>query len=325
MDGDITSSDHQWLCLDFDDVQAPEWLVPSDEESRADAIMWAVERNLPATFHDASFYYRWSSSAGVKPWTKLRLHLFFWLSRGVCDRSLKDYFSGWTAVDCALFKPVQPHFIAAPTFSGAPAPFTGKRDGIVRRTQDVVELPDNVLSLADFDKLHHERTKARELARTARAKKLREQDLVLDGDLIRSKAKTALSAACEKILTQPEGGRHNRVRDQAFAIGTWVGACVLDRDIAYSCLLDAAESVIDDEDCDVLVDSGLEKGALKPKDLTNFAVPARGEPHYPHPNADRGKTLKEQNKCIITFSKKHLHWSREPVIRSRFAPPGSRL
>ena len=51
---------------------------------------------------------------GIKK-EKIRLHLWYWLSRPCSDAEMKGWLQ-WSPVDLALFNPVQPYFTAKPKF-----------------------------------------------------------------------------------------------------------------------------------------------------------------------------------------------------------------
>src|SRR3989442_2673136 len=84
---------------------------------------------LPTEFHQASYHWHLSSSAGITHPSIVSLHLWYWLDRPVPDALLKAWALRWNAkagtklIDPALFNDVQPHYTAAPTFAGLIDPF----------------------------------------------------------------------------------------------------------------------------------------------------------------------------------------------------------
>lgn len=84
----------QWAMLDFDDIKVPEGMDPLS----AEAIEWMIAR-LPAEFHDATYFFQFSASAGilgvdgVPLKSGLNVHLFFWLDRRVPGKQLAAYLS----------------------------------------------------------------------------------------------------------------------------------------------------------------------------------------------------------------------------------------
>ncbi|URF05059.1 DEAD/DEAH box helicase family protein [Cupriavidus campinensis] len=155
----------QWAMLDFDNVRLPEGMDPLSCES----IEWVISK-LPGEFHDATYFYQYSASAGilgadgVPLKTGLNVHLFFWLDRRIQGRQLSAYLSlhcmetgfytlgedkGGNAalvvgVDPApLRSEVQAHYIAAPTIdTGVVCQLAPEnRQGLVRKTSQSVTLP----------------------------------------------------------------------------------------------------------------------------------------------------------------------------------------
>ena len=100
---------------------------------------------LPPEFRDASYHWQLSSSAGVFDNTKVSLHLWFWLAKPVPDTALKAWAkrvndsAGRTLIDASLFQHVQPHYTAAPIFTGMPDPFP-IRSGLTKKQSDSVDL-----------------------------------------------------------------------------------------------------------------------------------------------------------------------------------------
>src|SRR4051812_28907271 len=111
----------------------------------AEALAYAV-RQLPPEFHDASFFYQWSSSAGLKG-AVIKVHLFFWLDRPVPDHELREWAEAWNRehspvgklIDPALFDPIQAHYIARPRFVGRADPLP-VRSGLVQKDRDEVAI-----------------------------------------------------------------------------------------------------------------------------------------------------------------------------------------
>lgn len=106
---------HHWLCLDFDEQEAPPGMSPTDPSAAA----WLVRERLPAPFRDAAFILQWSSTAGTaKAGRKIKCHLWFWLETKRTSAELR----GWAesvGADAALFQQIQVHYTAAPVFVGA--------------------------------------------------------------------------------------------------------------------------------------------------------------------------------------------------------------
>ena len=125
----------QWCLIDIDDLPLPEHL--SDYQTNKIEIVDFAVSHLPKQFHNVQCWYQFSSSMGIKK-DKIRLHLWYWLSRPCSDAEMK----GWlqeSPVDLALFNPVQMHFTANPVFlDGATDPFPD-RSGMYQPS-DLVEV-----------------------------------------------------------------------------------------------------------------------------------------------------------------------------------------
>lgn len=153
-----------WAMLDFDASQLPEGMDPASIE----AIEFVIAK-LPEPFHSASYFYQFSSSTGIlrpdgTPLKRgLNVHLFFWFSRSITGVELTTYLQKHCietefldrtfdkggspiiryGVDFAVFRTVQPHYIAAPIIKdGVVCTLpSGKRQGLIEKPRDSVELP----------------------------------------------------------------------------------------------------------------------------------------------------------------------------------------
>jgi hypothetical protein len=100
---------------------------------------------LPSEFHDVSYHWQLSSSAGVFDASKVSAHFWFWLFQPVPDTALKIWarhvntVAGVKLIDHLLFQHVQPHYVAAPLFNGMADPFP-VRSGLVTKSSDRVDL-----------------------------------------------------------------------------------------------------------------------------------------------------------------------------------------
>jgi hypothetical protein len=117
-------------------------------------------QRLPTEFHDVSYCYQFSSSAGVSGvkwsgdpnaevktyagWAKISAHVFFWLKDKTqnIDQWAKNLNAqrGFTVIDPAPLRTVQPNFTARPIFIGIADPLGDDRLGIVRKESDEVDL-----------------------------------------------------------------------------------------------------------------------------------------------------------------------------------------
>lgn len=120
-----------WVCMDFDKVPCPAGIDPV--AAPQDALLF-LSYLLPEGFHDVSFWWQWSSSAGLDGWKTLSAHLWFWLDRPATDDELQAWAADHpsTPIDRRLFNCVQPHFTASPIISTGVTDPCPKRHGVVR-------------------------------------------------------------------------------------------------------------------------------------------------------------------------------------------------
>lgn len=125
-----------WVMLDFDNIDG------SDARTIDDRLI-ALGNHLPREFRDATFFYQWSASAGVKGWDEIKAHLWFWLDTSATSAFLKEKASaeGWLC-DKAVLNPAQIHYTAAPIFDVPERdPLIGQdRCGIVKGSRLAVTL-----------------------------------------------------------------------------------------------------------------------------------------------------------------------------------------
>jgi len=123
--------------IDVDGVKAPDG-VTMDQWSEY------VTTQLPKAFHNASYYYQFSSSAGIKP--GIRLHLWFMSAMPFDNSEFKRWYSHLPdeqqlLIDDAVFRPVQVNYIQPPVFDGIEDPLVGKeRSGLVPKKDQTVSL-----------------------------------------------------------------------------------------------------------------------------------------------------------------------------------------
>ena len=131
-----------WVLIDFDKIVIPKRL---SLKKSPDAVREYLVKLLPAEFHDATFHWSLSSSAGMGDSTKVSMHMWFWLLSPTPDSVLKAWAkdvnqrAGFKLVDPVLFQHVQAHYTAAPIFEGLPDPFP-VRSGFVVKGQPSVAL-----------------------------------------------------------------------------------------------------------------------------------------------------------------------------------------
>lgn len=160
-----------WVMIDFDNLPVPEGMNPNSKES----IEYYIHK-LPNEFHGVSYFYQFSSSAGIQnsdgtPLKKgLNVHLFFWFKSPIHGKQLSAYFESHcyenqfyekafdrhgqpvikTGVDLSVIRSsVQPHYIGLPNIlKGVICTLPPEdRQGLVKKKSDEVELPELADSL----------------------------------------------------------------------------------------------------------------------------------------------------------------------------------
>lgn len=271
---DFERADRRWLAIDLDSAPAPAWLEPEDPDSLQAAVRHAVLSHLPEPFHGARCFYRWSASAGVKPWSELRLQLWYWLARPACDPSLREWMRAtdagaprWPYIDASLYQPVQPHYVATPLFAGADDPLGEHRAGMLRG-REAVELPGEVVDLAAWQRGEAE-------AAASRRQQAAAHTPTTPPDTS-SFAAGALRAAVARIRNAQEGGRHAAVFASAAWLGGHVAAGLLDESVARAELEAAAMAVLPEDrhaEARRTVAEGLTRGAHDPTDTRTIRQP----------------------------------------------------
>ncbi|RVK29528.1 hypothetical protein [Sinorhizobium meliloti] len=129
----------RWVCIDVDDVTAPGFDIRKDP---AAAVAWLIETHFPPEFQNTRIIWQLSSSAGLKDPERVKVHLWCWLSRPLGFEELKAWrMQGDFPADKAMFNDVQIHYIANPSFEGAPDPCS-QRWGILEGEHDEIQVPE---------------------------------------------------------------------------------------------------------------------------------------------------------------------------------------
>lgn len=278
----------RWCAFDFDAFKTG--LLrhdPSREEllevgRRARAM-------LPEGFHNAASVMRLSASAGVEGWAEASFHLWFWLSRPVCDKSLQEWAKS-AGMDASFYTPVQHHYTASPVFEGMEDPVPERillLDGTPEATP-----PEDWLDLASW--CEREQRKADELLSK------RPNPIDLDNpnteDRKRRWCLRALENACAEIQESGRGSRHNTAFTAAIAIGGLVATGSLDRTTAEDALIKAIQSVVPQDRHAkeaAAVREGIELGMGRPRDISHVGSRAPTPPPAApmSPGSDLAKTL----------------------------------
>ena len=129
------------IMLDFDDVDNQSGQKPSEDD-----IEQLVVSRLPVEFHDVTFFYQFSSSAGVRGWDPFKVHLFYWTEKPLPDVELRRWAQDWNDrlgrkwLDDRVFLSSQINYIANPIFTGMADPLGSERWGFIQKTIDTVDL-----------------------------------------------------------------------------------------------------------------------------------------------------------------------------------------
>jgi hypothetical protein len=124
----------RWVVIDFDKVPGPYRFDPRDGELAA----IYCRTLLPPPWHQASYWWGLSSSAGFKP--GVRIKLAFWLDRPMLGAELERHLTG-CPVDPATHRPVQAIYVAQPILVDVADPIR-VRSGIIEDVRNDVQLPE---------------------------------------------------------------------------------------------------------------------------------------------------------------------------------------
>jgi hypothetical protein len=128
-------------------------LCPASVDPRGDpegAVEYVIGL-LPPELYDATCWWQMSSSQSVFDDVTLSVHLWFWSERALASDELKRWgtevnrLAGYKLIDTSLYNAVQPHYIAAPIFTGLPDPLprrTGLRQGLDDDVSLLIPPPD---------------------------------------------------------------------------------------------------------------------------------------------------------------------------------------
>ena len=136
---------NSWVMLDFDDVEVPPAVGDLNTEA---ALEWTIQHRLPPEFHNASFVFQFSNSAGLiqpdgTPYkTGISVHLYFVFSSPLTNEQLKTWLAD-TPVDKSLFNAVQIHFTANPNLKKGVRCVLKERMGRVEKEHETVKRPSD--------------------------------------------------------------------------------------------------------------------------------------------------------------------------------------
>jgi hypothetical protein len=158
----FAETDRSWAMIDFDKVENPENFPAASIEA-----MTYLQTLLPPEFHDVECIYSLSSSAGLSDSDRISGHLWFVFDRPVSNQELKSWLSGYP-VDMALFRTVQPHYIASPVFRDGLIDPIDSRNGLLSGSTSVVSVPVIDTSKPTYE--HHDGSRGLETAHGYEAK-----------------------------------------------------------------------------------------------------------------------------------------------------------
>lgn len=114
LEGKFREEATNWICCDFD-----KYIVPDNiNRTSIEAIEWLIENELPIEFHNVSYIYQWSASAGLeyngKPIKEgTNVHIFFFLNTSLNVDQYKSWFNDEIerGFDPSTFNTVTPIFV----------------------------------------------------------------------------------------------------------------------------------------------------------------------------------------------------------------------
>jgi hypothetical protein len=132
-----------WFLVDIDEIACPAAIDPkSDPEGALEYVLGL----LPPELHNAWCWWQFSSSQSVfSDWT-LSLHLWFWSELPLDDAALTRWAiaantaAGYKLIDPALYRTVQPHYLALPDFVAPLADPLPRRCGLRQGLDETVSL-----------------------------------------------------------------------------------------------------------------------------------------------------------------------------------------
>lgn len=287
----------RWVCFDFDAIKPDFYLgEPPTRDDLKRAVSYARSL-LPAEFHGAACVYRWSSSAGLDQWTTISLHLWFWLSRPVACRSIRDWAEKAQIVDASLFSPAQAHYTADPIFDGVDDPLGDARLGMLEGVPEVFP-PAEWLDFADYQAAEAAQQEAfAEARKKAVLTPIVIEDARTVDDAKRKWCGKALENLCGEVLSSGKGNRHPTAHRKAVRAGTLIATGFLDRDVAERALYEAITLAManepsrwDDEARNI--SEGIDEGLRTPADLSHVGIDAHAfkpksrPPRHPDPFSD---------------------------------------
>jgi hypothetical protein len=140
-DAHFEESPRRSLMIDFDKIEIGKIIDIINAPEKA--VEKVIRKVLPEQYHDVSFVWQLSSSAGTfDPPGILSAHAWFWLDRPIGEVELKIWHRlRAPLIDVSVFGAVQPLYTAGPIFSNCNDPLP-QRIGLAIRKRGEVSLPE---------------------------------------------------------------------------------------------------------------------------------------------------------------------------------------
>lgn len=253
--------DRQWIMIDIDGLSLPHWAPRHpDEADRAD-IVRAITLELPECFDDVTCVAQWSSSAGLislgdgeyEPgWDSVSVHLWYWLDRPVCCRSLRGWLRGYPSVDVAPYNPIQPHYIASPVIDGDDW-WDGSRVQVVEGSSDTVTLPQQVRTLEGHEREAMRRRRIEEVTRSPSRNR-------------HGYGRRAIASAVRAVTAARDGERNTILNRESYGMGQLIAEGLVDEEEAFRRLSNAAvDAGLPGDEAARTCANAIDQGRLNPR------------------------------------------------------------
>jgi len=140
------------FAIDLDKLPRPEGIDPvTDPEGAIEHLVGL----LPPELAETSMYWQFTASQGLPGADTLSARLWLWAEEALADDDLREWALGANAahgdklIDPSLYRAVQPHYVAAPIFTGMADPLP-RRSG-VRQGRHVCAMPVLLRALRAVD------------------------------------------------------------------------------------------------------------------------------------------------------------------------------
>ena len=216
----------RWICLDIDELVFPGINYCDPEQ----VVRFALS-HLPSELQNVSTVWQLSSSAGMTNEPIVKLHLWFCLSRPHNCEELRRWVKVGVEddlIDLALFRPVQPHYVARPIFGPGLVDPIPRRSGILVGDRQIAELPVPAAPKVKKEPKTSSRVSAKTPQHTSFS--LDPTLRVVEWGELESSARQCTSAYGESVVkrqvkrlrdTQP-GNRHHTLYAASALIGSFV-------------------------------------------------------------------------------------------------------